>query len=164
MTGDTVVVVQITRLEAAHLVGLVDQFAALLDASSDGAADDPAVRRLVPDAYEDADDADDFRAATEAELLRRRRADAARVTASLADVAAVSDDPADPALVESVPVLLDADDARAWLRTLAAIRLVLASRLGITDEEDHDDSDPRYGIYGWLGFRLDGLVRAIDGG
>ena len=52
--------------------------------------------------------------------------------------------------------------ARAWLRTLAAIRLVLASRLGIEVAEDHDPDDPRFGIYDWLGYRLDGLVAAVD--
>ena len=43
---------------------------------------------------------------------------------------------------------------------LAAIRLVLATRLGIRSEEDHDEDDPRFGIYDWLGYRLDGLVQA----
>ena len=57
---------------------------------------------------------------------------------------------------------LDPEDLQAWLRTLAALRLVLASRLGITTEDDHDGDDPRFGIYDWLGFRLDGLVRAAD--
>ena len=82
--------------------------------------------------------------------------------ATLADAADIPDDPADPALREMVDVAIDEDQARAWLRTLAAVRLVLASRLGIAHEDDHDAEDPRYGIYDWLGYRLDGLVNAID--
>jgi len=54
-------------------------------------------------------------------------------------------------------------DAHAWLRTLAAVRLVLATRLGIGDADEHLDGDPRFGIYDWLGYRLDGLVRAMSG-
>ena len=60
-------------------------------------------------------------------------------------------------------VTLDHDGAAAWLRTLTALRLVLASRLGIAHEDDHDEADPRFGIYDWLGYRLDSLVRALDG-
>jgi kynurenine formamidase len=49
------------------------------------------------------------------------------------------------------------------IESLAAVRLVLASRLGIERPEDHDAEDPRFGIYDWLGYRLDGLIRAVDG-
>lgn len=156
-----IVVLELSRMEAAHLAGLVSQFAELLEESQDAGAD-PAVRRLVPDAYADADAAREFREVTEAELLARRRSDGAVVLATLADAADIPDDPADPALREMVDVALDEDQARAWLRTLAAVRLVLASRLGIAHEDDHDAEDPRYGIYDWLGYRLDGLVNAID--
>ena len=52
--------------------------------------------------------------------------------------------------------------ADALLRTLAAIRLVLASRLGVDDEDTHDNDDPRFGIYDWLGYRLDALLTALD--
>ena len=55
------------------------------------------------------------------------------------------------------------DAIGAWLRTLAAIRLVLATRLGITEEDRHSPEDPRFGIYDWLGYRLDGLVSAVEG-
>ncbi|MET0735792.1 MAG: DUF2017 family protein [Microbacterium sp.] len=160
MTPDRIVL-ELARLEAAHLAGLVVQFDELLEESGDTAGDDPAVQRLVPDAYEDAEAAQEFRDVTERDLLGRRRADAARVLATLSGVGALSDDLQDPAFVEQVEILLDRDDVQAWLRTLAAIRLVLATRLGIADEDDHDQDDPRFGIYDWLGFRLDGLVRAL---
>ena len=161
MTPQTIVL-ELARVEAAHLAGLVGQFDELLEESS-GAVDDPAVLRLVPDAYEDAEAAREFREVTESDLLGRRRADAARVLANLAELGDLDGDFDDPAFVEQVTIVLDRDDVQAWLRTLAAVRLVLATRLGIVDEDDqYDHDDPKYGIYDWLGYRLDGLVTALD--
>jgi len=162
MTGERVLMVEITRLEAAHLAGLITQFADLLDDTA-SAGDDPAIARLVPDAYiDDADSAREFRALTERDLLARRRSDAAMVLTTLRDPAEITDDPQDPGLLETVEIALDRDGVQAWLRTLAAVRLVLADRLGIDTAEDHDDEDPRFGIYDWLGYRLHGLISAID--
>lgn len=156
-----VVLVELARLEAAHLVGLVQQFAELVDDSAPTLAD-PAIARLVPPAYDDRAAAQEFRELTQAELLGRRRTDAAAVLDSLADAARIPDDPDDPALLETVAVRLDPVQTQAWLRTLAAIRLVLAERLGISQADDVDPEDPRYGIYEWLGYRLDGLVSAVE--
>lgn len=156
-----IVVLELSRIEAAHLARLVVQFGELLqDSISDDG--DPAIARLVPAAYDDEEAAREFRRLTEADLLDRRRDDAARVLASLGDSATLPEDLDDPALLEQVQIRLDPLTARAWLRTLAAIRLVLASRLGIEVAEDHDADDPRFGIYDWLGYRLDGLVAAVD--
>ena len=66
----------------------------------------------------------------------------------------------DPA--STIELMLSAPEAAAWLRTLAALRLVLASRLGIRTEDDHDPEDPRFGVYDWLGYRLELLVRARE--
>jgi hypothetical protein len=159
--SERVIVVEVARLEAAHLAGLVVQFDDLLRDTEPGSGD-PAVERLVPPAYHDEAAAREFRDLTEADLLDRRRSDAGTVLASLGEAAAIPDDPNDPALLEMVTIRLDGNTARAWLRTLAAIRLVLASRLGIERPEDHDPDDPRFGIYNWLGYRLDGLVAAMD--
>ncbi|GAA1847555.1 DUF2017 family protein [Microbacterium koreense] len=159
----TRVIVELARVEGAHLAGLVGQFADVLDASDERSNADPAVMRLVPDAYADRDAAEEFRRLTESDLLGRRRSDAAVVLESLGSVGELPDDPGDPALVEMIRVRLDEEQAQAWLRTLAAIRLVLATRLGIDKDDDHDDGDPRFGIYDWLGYRLDGLVQALDG-
>lgn len=156
------VVVTITRVEALHLRGLVAQFVDLL-ARTDDAASDPAVARLVPSAYpDDAEAADQFREVSQPELLRRRAEDAAVVLADLADAG----DAVDPAALrteeawEELAIVLDPERTASWLRTLSAVRLVLASRLGITSENDHDPDDPGFGIYEWLGYRLDGLVNA----
>lgn len=162
MIGGRVVVLELTRMEAAHLAGLVTQFAELMeDAAS--AAGDPAIARLVPDAYaDDAAASEDFRELTERDLLERRRQDAGDVLVSLGEASAIPDGagPDDDVLTELVQIRLEPELLRAWLRCLAAIRLVLATRLDIRTEDDHDVDDPRFGIYEWLGYRLDGLVQA----
>jgi Domain of unknown function (DUF2017) len=161
MSGPDTVVLEITRVEAAHLSGLVAQFRELVD---EAATEDPAVQRLVPDAYpDDRDAAEEFRALTQDDLLSRRRSDADQVLADLAPAAAMPDNPSDAVMIEPVVLALDAEHAQAWLRTLAAVRLVLAIRLGVAERDEHDDGDPRFGIYDWVGYRLDGLVRAVSG-
>lgn len=162
--SDGIVMMSITRIEAAHLGGLVRQFQELLDGESDTALVDAAVARLTPPAYRDDEQAaSEFRGLTAGDLLARRDADAQVVLHSIADAATLpSEDPDDPALVEEVAVSLDRESLHAWLRTLAAVRLVLATRLGILDADDRDEDDQRFGIYDWLGYRLDGLVQAAD--
>ena len=139
MNSDRTVVLELTRIEAAHLAGLVTQFAELLDQSV-STSGDPAIARLVPDAYSDDDDAaQEFRDMTEGDLLERRRQDAGAVLGSLGAAAVLPDDlqPGDEVLMEQVELRLDRESLQAWLRCLAAIRLVLATRLGIRTEEDH---------------------------
>lgn len=160
--SDRIVALELTRLEAAHFSRLVAQFAELVDGAQTTAGD-PAIERLAPAAYAEAEAAREFRELTEADLLDRRRDDAAAVLATLAEASEPPADPDDPALLETIVVPLDPSAVAAWLRTLAAIRLVLATRLGIIDTDEHTADDPRFGIYDWLGYRLDGLVRAADG-
>lgn len=164
MSDERIVMVTITRIEAAHLSGLVAQFREMLESDGDSPGTDPAVTRLTPSAYPDDERAaSEFRGLTAGDLLARRDVDAQTVLHSLADAATLpSADPDDPALVEEVAVALSRDVLRAWLRTLAAVRLVLATRLGVDTTDDHDEDDPRFGIYDWLGYRLDGLVHAAD--
>jgi len=162
VTGQTVIL-EMARREAAHLADLVEQFAALLD--SDSVDGDPAIARLSPDAYpEDSAAADEFRRLTRSDLLERRRADSAVVLASLAEDGAVPRiaDVDDDVAMDSRVLTLDPAESAAWLRTLAALRLVLASRLGVTAEDAHDDDDPRFGVYEWLGYRLEGLLQALN--
>lgn len=164
MSGPRTVVLELARMEAAHLAGLVTQFAELLEGAAGGSGD-PAIERLVPDAYSgDADAAREFREMTEADLLERRRQDAGVVLGSLGMAATIPETagPDDAVLMEPVEITLEPDAVQAWMRCLAAIRLVLATRLDIRTEDDHDVDDPRYGIYEWLGYRLDGLVQAAS--
>lgn len=163
MTDEQLVVLEISRLEAVHLAGLIAQFVELLNATESDAVthDDPAIARLVPNAYpDDSDAAREFREITQSDLLSRREADARTVLATLP---AEDEEGLDEAGIAEMQIIaLDPDAVRAWMRTLTAVRLVLAARLGIDSEDDHDQNDPRFGIYDWLGFRLDGLIQAAD--
>lgn len=154
---------ELTLLEAAHLSDLVGQFEEIVT-GRDGS--DPALRRLVPDAYrDDADAAAEFRRLTQDDLLERRLTDAGLVRASLRhDGRDLDHTQLDRVQAEdSLIIELTPEVAGAWLRTLAALRLVLAERLGVTDEDQGGDGDPRFGVYEWVGYRLDVLVRALDG-
>lgn len=208
MSDGRALILTITRIEADYLRDLVEQFISLLDDYSDeqpadgarpspaspGAAaiagafggaeskpEDPALARLMPDAYEGNDEASaDFRRHTENELVERRVRDARRVLAGLdmslnepvtasAPPTVGNTDPEASRAQEPFDVVLDAADGDAWMRTLAAVRLVVASRLGIESDEDDTaaravDDDGRFGVYDWLGYRLEGLVQAIDAG
>lgn len=164
--NERIVMLELSRIEAAHLTDLVEQFASLVAEPIDGseAPDDPAIARLVPSAYDDDDEASrDFRSVTQSGLLDRRAADAVVMLDTLRyDGERLRPDEIDPSVAaETFAIALDSDQTSAWLRTLSALRLVLATRLGIADEDDHDHDDPRFGIYDWIGYRLDGLVEAI---
>ena len=149
----THVILTLTRVEAVHLADLVGQFQALVT-ESEG---DPAIDRLTPDVYPDDPAASrEFRDVTRGDLLGRRSHDAAVVAA---DLARIEEAPLEDALS---PVDVSIADLEPWLRTLSAVRLVLANRLGITDGAEHDEDDPAYGLYEWLGYRLEGLVQVAD--
>ncbi|AOX47124.1 hypothetical protein BJP65_00345 [Microbacterium sp. BH-3-3-3] len=153
------VVLEISGLEALHLAGIVGQFRDMIADSR--RADDPAVARLLPDAYPDDDDATrEFHRLTGDDLLGRRADDAAIVLRTLGMDGGDLDADDDPDA--TISVALGETEALAWMRTLSAVRLVLATRLGIQSEDDHQPDDPRFGIYDWIGYRLDGLVTALD--
>ena len=123
------------------------------------APDDPALRRLLPDAYRDDDEAAaDFRRYTENTLRGAKRADATVVRQGLASIAVLGER------------VLDGEQADAWLRFLTDARLVLASRLGIETADDVEAfdhlpaDDPRllaYRIYEWLMALLGELLGAV---
>jgi Domain of unknown function (DUF2017) len=111
---------------------------------------DPAVDRLLPEAYpDDAAAAAEFRTFTRSGLVERKLTNAGRVAATLPDESGVSE--------------LTGSDAQAWLRTLTDLRLVLATRLGI--EEDGDDGAPDEllrAVYDWLAFLQDSLIAVLE--
>ncbi len=85
---------------------------------------DPAVARLLPDAHrDDPEAAAEFRRYTEAGLRERKRAglEVARRT-----------------LGREGAIVLDDDEARAWVVALTDVRLVLASRVGLETDDDHE--------------------------
>lgn len=153
------IVFSLALMEGFHLARLVDDFRQLID---DRDFDDPAMHRLTPAAYpDDAEAARSFAESTRDDLLDRRASDASRVRQALApfavDIEALSDE---EALARRDLVIHD-DDLDAWLRTLSAIRLVIADRLGITSE-DEGSEDGRADVYDWLGYRLEMLIQAAD--
>ena len=145
---------QFDEFEAGVVAGLASQVAQLIDERPDS---DPAVQRLLPDAYRDDPDAQaEYRAMTEADLASRKVANARLIAATLA--------PGDwPREVE-----LDEGGAMRWMRSLTDIRLVLASRIGIRDDGEAQDDTSETGLalreaYDVLGALQESLVRAVDG-
>ncbi len=105
--------------------------------------DDPALLRLLPDAYPDDDEASlEFRRFTERSLRDAKLAAATRARDSLAR--------------DRGPIVIDAADAQAWLTSLNDMRLIIGTRLGVSDDDDELDAGPDPAdaitvIYHWLG-------------
>jgi len=129
--------------------------------------EDPVLQRLLPDAYrDDPEDSAEFRRFTESALTSAKVANAETVLATLAagglDLADESESP--------VEIELGPDEVQAWLRSLTDIRLSLAVRLGIENEEDAmllDKSSDRAlvamgELYDWLGYVQETLVQALS--
>ena len=115
---------------------------------------DPALARLLPDAYaEDPAAATEFRRYTDADLRAGKRAAARTVLATVAEGGG--------------EVLLDRDQADAWLGCLNDLRLVLGTRLEVTEQTDLDElqpDDPRVQplqVYGWLAYLQESLLSCL---
>lgn len=140
--------VELTAMESEGLATLIRQFTELLETGS--SSQDSAIARLTPGAYLDDEEANrEYRRLTEGDLIARRIADGKIVTDSLRpDADAV--------------IALDVVTAEAWMRTLSAVRLVLAQRLDITTADVRDPEDSRYDIYDWVGYRLELLLQEME--
>lgn len=144
-----------------------DPLAALFAEGPSKPPADPALRRLFPDAYGDDTEelraaAADFRRYTENDLRARKREDALVVVRAL--------DGLDTEPEESVLLKLTPDESRAWLGTLNDLRLTIATRLEITEDEEGErlyrlpDSDPRKPMvmaYLWLGALQESLIETL---
>ena len=112
--------------------------------------DDPALDRLYPVAYPK----DEEREAEWKALIRDELSD--HHAAALAALEETAD-------AES----LDEEQANAWLRALNQLRLLLGTRLDVTEEGDErpmSDDDPRaatFALYDYLAFLQDQLVDAL---
>ena len=113
------------------------------------APDDPSLRRLFPPAYADDADADaEYHQLMHAELAGQHR-DALAVLAETADRDEVG-----------------AEELHAWLAALNDLRLVLGTRLGVTEElyeQELDADDPaaaELGVYLYLTSLQEQVVEA----
>jgi hypothetical protein len=119
--------------------------------------DDPALARLFPDAYEDPDDAAEFRRFTQRDLRSTKLGNLATATQSLH---------------RPNPTRLTQEECLAWLGALNDLRLTLGTRLGISEDSPEEflaleDSDPGRGmhlVYDWLTYHQDRLVHALQRG
>lgn len=151
------IVVEFDEGEAGILGSMATQLAELLEAEVRPGGDvwhDPALRRLLPDAYpDDAEASAEFRRYTEGDLAARKVSGARRLAEQLGSRS-----------VESAPteVRLDARAADRWLRTLADIRITLASRLGIEQDGDEPPDDATGALYHWLGELQWALIETLD--
>ncbi|MDA1383849.1 MULTISPECIES: DUF2017 domain-containing protein [Glycomyces] len=176
---------ELLRAYAEHMIEFIDAREGtggtaedlIASAFSEGPTElpgDPALARLFPDAYTDlgpdsvVDGIDaaaasaEFRRYTEHDLRARKRDDAQAVIRSLEALA--------PEGEERATLHLKPEECRQWLGALNDLRLVLASRLEIVEDEDFEellelpDDDPRSPLvltYGWLTALQDTLVEAL---
>jgi hypothetical protein len=160
--------VELLRDEVPAGSAAEDPLEQLLDFSGPTAEpDDPVLARLLPTAYPDDEEAAaEFRRFTEG-TLRDSKAVAATGVVETLEEAGLPAELGDQRL--TVDVELDAAQAVSWLRAFTDIRLALATRLGIEDDdEDYWDAlaedDPRasvYDIYQWVGYLQETLVAAV---
>lgn len=144
--------------------GSTDPLEEVLDLASPEPPSDPVLRRLFPDAYADEAAAGDFRRYTERGLRETKRRNALVVLSDL-DRA----EPSGRAPDDRRVVRVDARDSQAWMRSLTDLRLALGTRLGLEQDVEPDwlagpEDDPRryvFGVYEWLGWLQDTLVRAV---
>ncbi len=142
-------------------------FASLEVGGSDEIPEDPALARLFPDAYEGDSEASQFRRVTEQGLLNRKLQDALAVSGELG-VEAVAGLDASNVEPEQVEVQITAQSLPVWVRTLTALRLAIAARIGLSAESDHaqlsTDESTRGTVlvYDWLAAIIDSILRIVS--
>ena len=138
--------------------------------------EDPALARLFPDAYGDPQREPDeesrrlsaeFRRFTEGELRARKREDLLAVVHGLdAAASAAGGEGGDGPAV----LTLRSAQSKQWLGALNDLRLAIATRLGITDEEsteklfdlpDGHPDKPMVMAYFWLGGLQESLIETL---
>jgi hypothetical protein len=164
---------------ASQMVELLRSESALPNDSGDPLADmfdfngpttlpeDPVLARLFPNAYvDDEESAGEFRRFTESGLRNRKVANASVIVDTLDD-AGLPEEADDDITID---VELDQASATAWMTALTDIRLALATRLGVEEDDEErwislPEDDPArqvYAIYHWTGFLQETLVEALS--
>jgi hypothetical protein len=135
---------------------------------------DPALARLLPDAYGPGGEVGEFGDLVEPdEVDERNSAEFRRLTERDLRSGKITDA---EALLESLPdagggVALDEEQAHCWLRTINDVRLALGTRLGVSEDAAQDfdrlpADDPdatAYELYVWLSILQESLLSALVG-
>lgn len=156
-------VTQLTALLQSHSSTTLDPdplFASLEVGGTDVPPEDPALARLFPDAFEDAEEASSFRRVTEQGLVNRKLHDALEVTGMLG----MSADP-DSSTPELIEVSITERTMPSWVRTLTSLRLAIAARIGLEEEADHarllaaSETRGTVMVYDWLAAILESVLQ-----
>jgi hypothetical protein len=160
--------VELLRNEQAAPVEHQDPFEAMLDFTGPTAEpDDPVLARLFPTAYPDDEEAaSEFRRFTEGSLRDGKAVAAGAVIDGLEEAGLPSELTEDGLMID---VELDEPTAETWMRSFTDLRLALATRLGVTEDDEEywlslPDDDPRsqaHDIYDWVGYLQETLVEAL---
>jgi hypothetical protein len=111
--------------------------------------DDPGLRRLFPPAHSDRESEEQYRSLVRDQLVSGRSQALAAVRESLRRET------------------LSAEEADAWLRALNDLRLVLGTRLDVTEDIDYEGLDMReprdrdLAVYAYLSWLQEQLVEAL---
>lgn len=110
---------------------------------------DPAIARLFPSAYKDDEDAaSDFRRFTEPDLRNEKLTNLEMVSHLLE--------------TDSEKLELNSAQINAWLKSLNDLRLVLGTRIGITDDyREKQSTDPGLHLYDYLTYLQSTLIEAL---
>ncbi|MBV9951164.1 MAG: DUF2017 family protein [Acidimicrobiia bacterium] len=130
---------------------LLASLAGELDAMLEARPDDPSLRRLHPTAYIDDEEHEagwQLLIGEELRTTRRAQLDVLRAAAER--------------------TTLDDDEVQAWMQALNALRLVLGTRLDVSEDQEgptdpHDPDAPAYALYEFLGYLLDRTVQSLSG-
>ena len=160
--------VELLRNEAAIPRDDRDSFEALMDFSGpESEPEDPVLARLFPTAYpSDENAAAEFRRFTEGSLRDGKAAAAVVIIDALEEAGLPSELNEDGLMID---VELDEPSAESWLRSFTDLRLALATRLGVVEDDEEywdslPDDDPRsqaHNIYDWIGYLQETLVGAL---
>ena len=149
----TGVLIELTPMERRLLATLLTQYDELVHDQLDDSdlADDPALARLFPNAYPDDEEAAaEFRRYTREGLVERKAANSGQISAALTEAS------------DEGRLTVARDDAEQWLPALTDLRLVLAERLGIHEDDDPLPQNELADVYQWLGELQWSLVEALD--
>jgi hypothetical protein len=162
--------VELLRNEVAAPNTAADPLEAMLDFSGPTTEpDDPVLARLFPTAYPDDEEAaSEFRRFTEGGLRDGKAAGAAAIIDDLEEAGLPPELTRDGMMID---VELDRARAEVWLRSFTDLRLALATRLEVEEDDDErwaalPDDDPRsqaHDIYQWVGYLQETLVEALSG-